>query len=294
MTTFPEPDRSNHQLRREKTWQKSVVDIGWAEGVMSDGRPYLMEAWTQDDTDGVTFYFSRFGIRVTSDDPWYEDLLEREGLVQFKTRGDTEATRVDDAAHQPMWAVAVILRRADQELATAIPYRLYPPPPSRQGPTRPPEPQPPNARWVYTENGLQRSDSSPRRQRRFAKPDYSDCRPRRTYEKDERTDVGWSEGVLADGRPFRMELCCCPPMVDATFYVSREGLDNRDDWGWEDFLVEQGLIRFTDRFRILSADEEEDDRDQPMWRISVLVGDDHGSVAHVMVPWRPYEPGADN
>jgi hypothetical protein len=44
---FPVPDRSKQPVRSTKD-EKGVIDIGWCDGALSDGRAFRAEMWAQD------------------------------------------------------------------------------------------------------------------------------------------------------------------------------------------------------------------------------------------------------
>jgi hypothetical protein len=54
---FPRPDRSNLKPNFSKTPENDVLDLGWHEGVLKDGRPYRSEYWCQDQISMLTYYF---------------------------------------------------------------------------------------------------------------------------------------------------------------------------------------------------------------------------------------------
>jgi len=54
---FPIPDRSKQPARRVKD-EEGVIDVGWCEGVLSDGRAFRAEMWAQDQISLLTFFFS--------------------------------------------------------------------------------------------------------------------------------------------------------------------------------------------------------------------------------------------
>lgn len=40
---YPKPNRSDFKPNLKRTHKNDVLDIGWNEGVLSDGRPYRRE-----------------------------------------------------------------------------------------------------------------------------------------------------------------------------------------------------------------------------------------------------------
>lgn len=60
---FPVPDRSDQTLSYVKS-EDGQLDLGWNEGLMSDGRPFRMEMWATDGISMLTVFFSSSGIPV--------------------------------------------------------------------------------------------------------------------------------------------------------------------------------------------------------------------------------------
>ena len=56
---FPKVDRSNFTPNFTKSPENDAVDIGWSEGNLSDGRPYRLECWAQDQITNITIFVSR-------------------------------------------------------------------------------------------------------------------------------------------------------------------------------------------------------------------------------------------
>lgn len=79
---FSKPDRSNFTPNFSKTPDNDVIDLGWNEGMLSDGRPYRFECWCQDQLTCVTFFVSSLGLEQL-DRADIQELLEREHLVRF-------------------------------------------------------------------------------------------------------------------------------------------------------------------------------------------------------------------
>jgi hypothetical protein len=65
-----------------KTPENDVVDIGHAEGTLSDGRPYVAELWAQDQATLLTMFFAREGLSDMTDESG-SSLIEREGLARL-------------------------------------------------------------------------------------------------------------------------------------------------------------------------------------------------------------------
>ena len=102
-STYPRPDRSEQHRNFSKTAENDAIDIGWCDGKLRDGRPYLAELWAQDQVSCVTLFFSRTNLEGLTDET-AANILEREGLVRFKTRYCGVAPWTD-AAGNGMWSL---------------------------------------------------------------------------------------------------------------------------------------------------------------------------------------------
>ena len=63
----PVPDRGNQRLNFAKAPGDDTLDIGWAKGTLSDGRPYRAECWCQDQVTMLTIFFSTLGLQAATD-----------------------------------------------------------------------------------------------------------------------------------------------------------------------------------------------------------------------------------
>ena len=114
MSAYPKPDRSRFTPNRIKTETNDTLDIGWAEGVMRDGRPWRAEAWCQDQVTFLTFFFSSLSLEKATDDD-LTVLLKDEGLVRFVDEsGDAGGRLVRDDAGQDIWEVVVVVGDDDE------------------------------------------------------------------------------------------------------------------------------------------------------------------------------------
>lgn len=109
---FIEPNRSNYNISAREPNDEGVLDIGFAKGMFSDGRPYRLECWCMDELIMATVYLDERHITA-----WKRLdlalLLELEGLLRFKDGPFLQAARVKDDAGHAVWAVNVMLKDAD-------------------------------------------------------------------------------------------------------------------------------------------------------------------------------------
>ena len=120
--TYPTPDRSDFTPNRRKTADNDTVDIGWAEGVLSDGRPYRLECWAQDQVTHLQMFFSRRGLEHL-DRAGIQDLLEREHLVRFASLDKRYASGKPwrDPKGQDIWSIAVVVGDEDETYLSESP-----------------------------------------------------------------------------------------------------------------------------------------------------------------------------
>src|SRR5213592_4023043 len=113
MPEHPRPDRSGYQPNFRKTEDDPSVDIGWNEGVMSDGRPYRAECWAEDGITMLTFFFSARGLEDRAEGE-LATLLTREGLVELmEPRRELGLMRITDSAGNDLWSINVAVGSGD-------------------------------------------------------------------------------------------------------------------------------------------------------------------------------------
>lgn len=106
---FPKPDRSDYTPNFRKTEENDTIDIGWTEGVMSDGRPYRAECWARDQMTCLTIMFSRRGFEGATEDT-IVDLLEMEGIIRFKgPKRPIEVRPFEDAGGNDLLVADVVV-----------------------------------------------------------------------------------------------------------------------------------------------------------------------------------------
>lgn len=109
---YPKPDRSSFTPNFKKTKENYVLDIGYNEGILSDGRPYRVEAWCTDQTTMLTYYFSSKAIEG-ADDEYFVKMLQNEGLLRIINKHNDkyplESEKFDDASKNSMWSINVLV-----------------------------------------------------------------------------------------------------------------------------------------------------------------------------------------
>ena len=72
LSKYPLINRRN--IGRDNT---DVTEIGWAEGILSDERPYRLECWAENQTTYITIFISALGIET-----WLSDQVMRYLLTE--------------------------------------------------------------------------------------------------------------------------------------------------------------------------------------------------------------------
>lgn len=108
---FITPTRIDYEASPLEPGEDGVRDIGYAVGVLSDGRPYRVECWCMEDLVMATIMFSRKGLE-TWDRANMILLSEFESLVKFVEKTPRlQAAKTTDDADNEVWAINVMLRK---------------------------------------------------------------------------------------------------------------------------------------------------------------------------------------
>ena len=126
---FTAPCRVDYVPSPYEPNEEGVMDVGYKNGVMSDGRPYRLECWRMDELLMLTVLFSNQGLTgyKRADVPL---LLEGEEILRFVGAGKPrlQAAQTTDDVGQSMWAINLMLadnRGTYAELAVQLhSYRL--------------------------------------------------------------------------------------------------------------------------------------------------------------------------
>ncbi len=111
---YPEPDRSNHKPNLDATPDKDYVDIGWTDGILSDGRPFRVEYWCWDEVSILTYFMSTRGIEHVTDN-YFRELLVDEGLLSFSSDKPTlKSKKIKDASGNEMWSINVAVGNQEE------------------------------------------------------------------------------------------------------------------------------------------------------------------------------------
>ena len=105
-------------------------------------------------------------------------------------------------------------------------------------------------------------------------PDRSDLMPNhRPTDENDVVDVGWCEGVLSAGRPYRAEFWIQDQLTLVTFLFSTSGLEDYSNEQHSHFLEAENLIKFQGNERSLGLMAIKDASDNEMWSITACIHD---------------------
>src|SRR5690348_9826155 len=110
---------------------------------------------------------------------------------------------------------------------------------------------------------------------RYPRPDRSGFSPNlhRTAENPA-LDIGWAEGKLKDGRPYRAECWAEGGITSLTLFFSTLGIEGLTDAEFAALLEAEGLMQFTGAERYVAAAPFTDASGNAMWSVNIVVGDD--------------------
>ena len=127
----------------------------------------------------------------------------------------------------------------------------------------------------------------------YPRPDRSAFKPNFHKSDDNPAlDIGWAEGTLKDGRPYRAECWAEDGLTSLTFFLSRIGLETLSDADFAALLEAEGLLRFTGEKRYVAAGPLIDSSGNEMWSVNVVVGDDEGTFLVDQLQLQRYSPRA--
>ena len=124
---FPVPDRSDQRINHAKD-ENGVIDVGWNEGLMSDGRPFRMEMWAEEGVSMLTVFFSATDL-PDLDDEQMAALVLAEGFVTFREGADHYIDKMlrTDPAGNAVWSANIVVGDEDQTyVAGSLPIFRHP------------------------------------------------------------------------------------------------------------------------------------------------------------------------
>ncbi len=119
--SFPQVDRSDLVPNFDGRAGDDVVDVGWAEGQLNDGRTYRLESWSLAGTTGVTVFMADEGLEA-SGLLEVNALLEVSGVITNHAQQEIMLHRFVDPSGTSCLSVSyIIANEYDEFLAEAHP-----------------------------------------------------------------------------------------------------------------------------------------------------------------------------
>ena len=117
---YPLINRRN--IDRDNT---DVTEIGWAEGILSDERPYWLECWAENQTTCMTIFISALGIETWSSDQVMQYLLTEK--LYSRTENPFYGSAQTYSYDNDLWWSANIVIGNDDNLYcdSTIPLKSY-------------------------------------------------------------------------------------------------------------------------------------------------------------------------
>jgi hypothetical protein len=112
--TYPKVDRSDYTLNFDSEMGDAPTDIGWAEGVLQDGRPYRMECWGLAGSTGVTVFMPSEGI-AAFDVAQVNALLEASRVITTLAPQELSLHHFSDPAGTPCVSISYIVANEDDD-----------------------------------------------------------------------------------------------------------------------------------------------------------------------------------
>ena len=114
---FHSPDRTGVTRNTSKTEDNDDIDIGWADGVLSDGRPYRAESWATDQITLLTFFFSSAQIEGYTNAQFIQLLVDESLIEFFGDRKYVTSKTFEDPSGNEIWSVNIVIADENNEFA---------------------------------------------------------------------------------------------------------------------------------------------------------------------------------
>lgn len=110
---FPVPCRIDYVPSVYEPDEDGVMDVGYYNGRLSDGRDYRLECWRMDEMLMLTMMFSDLGISAYNRQDMY-CLVEAEDVIDFYgEKKPLQCARTQDDAGTNVWALNIMLADND-------------------------------------------------------------------------------------------------------------------------------------------------------------------------------------
>ncbi|MBQ8417325.1 MAG: hypothetical protein IJX10_01610 [Phascolarctobacterium sp.] len=106
---FPAPSRIDYVPSPYEPNEDGVMDVGYYNGALSDGRAYRVECWRMDEMLMMTVMFSDLGLSAWKRQDMF-CLLELEGILEYTAEcRAVQCARTQDDAERGVWALNMML-----------------------------------------------------------------------------------------------------------------------------------------------------------------------------------------
>lgn len=123
----------------------------------------------------------------------------------------------------------------------------------------------------------------------YPKPDKSNYRIRLEKTPEEPyADLGYFEGNLSDGRPFRAELFMDEDTMNYGFFMSAIGIEEATEEFFVELLEKESLVTFEGE-KSLAFGKIKDANENDLWSITVCAWDEDGFYANTNIKFNRYE-----
>lgn len=123
--SYPQVDRSDLVPNFDGRAGDDIVDVGWAEGHLTDGRPYRLEWWSLAGTTGVTVLMADEGLEA-SDPLEVNALLEAREVITNLAPQEITLHRFVDPSGTSCLSVSYVIANEDDEFFAEAPAPLQP------------------------------------------------------------------------------------------------------------------------------------------------------------------------
>lgn len=124
----------------------------------------------------------------------------------------------------------------------------------------------------------------------YPKPDRSSYIANRAKSaENDQLDIGWAEGTLRDGRPYRLELWAQDQLTCATAFMSIKGLEAASGGLLLHLLEREGiLVWINGTTPTCGTSVFVDSAGQELWSVNVVVGVDDEPSRVATIQMNPY------
>ena len=100
-------------------------------------------------------------------------------------------------------------------------------------------------------------------------------------------NIGYHEGVLRDGRPYRLEMWSSNGIDNVTIFISTIGLEGKSEVDLVKYIADEGIVDiYDDRSSVSIITDEEDNE---FYSINLIINNKDEEVNKLLVSLSDYE-----